>query len=245
MLTDEHVNQFNEQGFCIVKGLFSPEEVKEIQSAMDEVNAAQEKRNAAVFHPHEKNPVFKKVMSSPKITGAAAKMVNGKKVQGLQSAMYYKPPGSLGRDAHQENFYHRTDVGATVTVWMAMDKADPENGAMWGYPGTHKCGILPIVEDKERMNLDTDDNGFKKDRGLACAIPAEYQGKKASLNVEPGDVIFVHNQIIHGSDENSSQDRLRRAFICVYIKEGCEFYQGEHAKRKPIDVESAAMGGIG
>jgi len=245
MINESIIKQFEEQGVYIARGMLSSEEVADIRAAMDQINAAQEKKNSAVFHPHEKHSVFKKIMTLPKITQSAAKLVRGEKVQGLQSAMYFKAPGSLGRDAHQENFYHRTEPGATVTVWMALDKADPDNGAMWGYPGSHREGILPIHEDKERMNLDTGDQGFKKDRGLSCEIPQKYADKKTFLNVEPGDVIFVHNQIIHGSDENRTADRFRRAFICVYIREGCEFYQGDHAKRKPIDVQSAAMGGLG
>ena len=45
-------------------------------------------------------------------------------------------------------FYTRTDrPDDVITVWIAVDRVDVENGALYGFPGSHMQGMVPSKKD--------------------------------------------------------------------------------------------------
>lgn len=237
IISENEIEAFERDGVCILRGIFSPAEVEEMVVETNRLNSRNDNTFMPIFHPHKESAVFRRIMADERIVGSVERIFNGSKIKALQSAMYFKKPGSQGRDVHQENFYHKTERGGTITVWIALDKADRENGTIFAYKGSHREGILPIREIPERLNTETTPDGFKKDRGLCCVVPEQYR-EKTYIEAEPGDVVFIHNHVIHGSEENLSKDRTRRCFIIVYIRDGLPFEAGKYAGRQPIDVYS-------
>ncbi len=47
---------------------------------------------------------------------------------------------------------------------------------------------------------------------------------------------FLHNYLIHGSDNNNSEE-YRRNLLLMYVKQNCEYRKGENAKREEITNE--------
>ena len=58
------------------------------------------------------------------------------------------------------------------------------------------------------------------------------------LNGRKGQVTFIHSHCVHGSEPNTSDTRFRKALLGGYLKDGAHFNEGNHMKRKPIDVYS-------
>jgi phytanoyl-CoA hydroxylase len=126
-----------------------------------------------------------------------------------QSMFYFKPPGARGQDLHQDNFYLRVQPGTCIAAWVAIDAADEQNGTLVVVPGSH---VLPVFcpEKADPSRFFTSDH---------VEVPE-------GMHVEPvllqaGDVLFFNGSLIHGSYENSSADRFRRAFICHYVPASC------------------------
>ena len=67
-----------------------------------------------------------------------------------------------------------------------------------------------------------------------------FKGKLVKTGLRKGQVVFLHSNVVHGSETNDS-DRFRKAFLCGYLKWGSNFATGGHMKRKPIDVGSAKL----
>ena len=55
-------------------------------------------------YPHKISDKISKLFTHPKII-EAVEYVLGDKVNGTQTWAYFKPPGQLGRDMHQNSFY--------------------------------------------------------------------------------------------------------------------------------------------
>ena len=55
-------------------------------------------------YPHKESDILKELLVHPKIIEATELLLGGE-IVGLQTWAYFKPPGQLGRDQHQNIFY--------------------------------------------------------------------------------------------------------------------------------------------
>jgi len=56
---------------------------------------------------------------------------------------------------------------------------------------------------------------------------------KVNLEAKSGDITFLHNFILHGSDKNMS-DNFRTNLLLMYVKKDIDFRVGKSAKRQII-----------
>ncbi len=221
--TSDRARQFEEDGYLVVKGLFSPAEVEEIKEHFTEIhrdgvpgfyepakiNEAADNPNdplnvyPRVVHPHRFDKLSFRYMLHPGVKEVLNDLL-GEDPFAVQSMYYYKPPGSRGQEMHQDQFYLMVQPGTCVAAWTAMDKCDAENGGMMVVPKTNHSDVTcPEEADQEKS--------FTKHY---VRPPA---GKKPLLvEMEPGDTLFFNGAAIHGSGPNRSKDRFRRAFISHY-----------------------------
>jgi phytanoyl-CoA hydroxylase len=123
----------------------------------------------------------------------------------VQTMLYFKPPGSRGQAVHQDNFYLKAEPGTCAAAWMALDRADTENGCLLVVPGSHRWPIL-CTEKADTTQSFTD-----------VTVPVPQQWTAVPVVLEPGDVLFFHGSLVHGSAPNASTDRFRRALIGHYL----------------------------
>ena len=123
----------------------------------------------------------------------------------VQSMLYFKPPGSRGQAVHQDNFYLRAQPGTCVAAWLALDRADADNGCLAVVPGSHRWPILCTAKADTRVSF-TD---------VTVPLPAGVD--PVPVVMDPGDVLFFHGSLVHGSAPNTTADRFRRALIGHYV----------------------------
>ena len=186
------------------------------------------------MYPHKLSEKFQKIFTHPKIIEATEFLLNGK-IDGTQTWCYFKPPGQLGRDMHQNSFYTGCKHNEYLNITIALDNHDEENGAVWNYEGTHRLGILPIEVDEERVK--TNPKNWRNERGKPCVMPEGHDFRKIQGNTRKGDMVLLHSHTVHGSEPNNS-NRFRRSFLAGYSLKGAEFKKGGHMKRTPIDIYS-------
>ena len=75
------------------------------------------------------------------------------------------------------------------------------------------------------------------DNGCIYVLPKSHKPPfhedRVYITAKPGDITFLHNHVIHGSDNNGS-DEFRRNLLLMYVKKNCEFKKGDNAERKVI-----------
>lgn len=128
----------------------------------------------------------------------------------VQTMVYFKPAGSRGQALHQDNFYLRAQPGTCVAAWMSLDVADEANGCMLVVPGSHRWPLL--CTEKADTTLSFTD----------VTVPLPSDTDAVPVRMRPGDVLFFHGSLVHGSMPNSTTDRFRRALIGHYIQAEAE-----------------------
>lgn len=225
LLTEEEVNLYSEE----------LERIRIRRQEHDENNEWGE--YDPFMYPHKESELLTDLMKHPKVIEACEFLMNGK-VFGVQTWAYFKPPGQLGRDMHQNIFYTQCNSNEIINVSIAFDNHDPSNGSVWYLEGSHHLGRLPIEVDEDRTK--SNPKNWKNERGKPCVMPEGHSFPFVDGYLRRGQVALLHSNVVHGSEANSS-DRFRRAFLSGYIKEGTNFAKGNHMKREPIDVGSAKI----
>lgn len=231
-LSAEELRFFDENGYLVRRGVFSRDEIEEMIEHYMAINAqgphpgdfagVPRRTSTDLPDPLEKFPRLIQMhhydektrtwMEDPRLTGPVGAMM-GQRAVLIQTMLYFKPPGARGQSFHQDNLYLRTTPLAAA--WVALDRADEDNGAMLMAKGTHKLGLL------EREDADTDWS-FTSD---ATKMPDGAE--LVPVILDPGDVVYFGGLIVHGSYPNKTKDRFRRSFICHYEGENATKLSGE------------------
>lgn len=184
-------------------------------------------------YPHKLSLLLEKYFAHPKILEAVEYLMDGP-IDGMQDWCYFKPPGQLGRDQHQNAFYTKCGHNEIINTALALDNHDEGNGAVWVYEGSHRLPILPIEVDQERVK--TNPAFWNNERGKPCIMPEGHDFRKLEGVLKKGQVVLLHSHNVHGSETNNS-NRMRRNLLGGYLKRGANFSKGGHMKREPIDMK--------
>jgi len=144
----------------------------------------------------------------------------------MNSMYLNKPPRVDGRHPlHQDLIYFPfRPADRIVGVWTALEKITREKGCLVMVPGSHKgethAHDYPDWEHKNFLFVGVKD------------VDAEG---RVHIEMEPGDTVFFHSNIIHGSGFNRTED-LRRAIAVHFASAHCEDTWG--GKRQMLDEHS-------
>ncbi len=121
------------------------------------------------------------------------------------SNFFIKEPGSEATVGwHQDAYYWPLDPVESLTVWVAFDDVDDENGAMQVLPGSHTGRLVPHVRENSDsvLSLVADLSGFD----TAAA---------RSVQLKRGEISIHSDKLLHWSPGNPS-DRRRAGFTIRY-----------------------------
>lgn len=226
ILTPAHLTQFAELGYCVVEGLFSPDEIAAIEqffenyknvgaavfdddSRFEEIDPA--KRQLRAMHPHRHSAQAKQWALNPRVL-AVLQTLLGRAPLLVQTMYYFKPPGAKGQGMHQDNFYLLAAPHTCIAAWTAIDEAVIENGCLQVVPQSHRKDIYCPSGEAEAW-LSYGDSHIK---------PFPREAKPQPVHVPRGATMFFGGHLIHGSGPNRTKDRSRRTFIGHYIDEASE-----------------------
>lgn len=221
MLNEEQIKQFHQEGYVVLKGLFTNREVQEIKDnfmkmhmngpipgcfvpiSAEEANGDILKQYPRMHHPQKVNEIAFRYMLDPKVMAVLQDLLE-EEALALQSMFYFKPPGAKGQALHQDNYYLGIQPGTCIAAWTAVDPTDEENGCIMVVPGSNQGEIqCPKLADPLLS--------FTKD-----LVEVPHGLKPIPVLMNAGDVLFFNGSVIHGSYPNWSANRFRRAFIAHY-----------------------------
>ena len=185
----------------------------------------------AEMNVHRLGGVFEQIMAQPAILQVMDRLVGGV-ANGLQSQLFFGPPGTKGFHAHQDNEYVEADPACFASAWLALVDVAPANGGLFIYPGTHREGRLPICR---REGEDFDARTGVRDETI---VPAEYA--RRDVVVPRGTVVFLHGYVVHGSYPNHSDGR-RYALLNTYLRPGAAFRPGRTGGRAEHPLPRAPL----
>jgi phytanoyl-CoA hydroxylase len=142
---------------------------------------------------------------------ALAETLLGEPAAADQPEWFNKPPGTNHvTPPHQDNFYFCLTPPSVLTIWLALDRVDAENGCLRYVTGSHLRGFRPHARSSIL--------GFSQ--GI-IDYSAEDFTRERSVFLEPGDAVAHYGMTIHRADANLSAIRHRRSFAMVFKGASC------------------------
>ena len=243
-------NIFERDGFVAVEGFFSDSELIEIEAALDrfirEVNPTlpasdvfyEDKSNLSslkqIQRMHEYDEFFDQLINGK--PRRLAEELLGELVVGKNLQYFNKPP-ALGQATppHQDGHYFMLEPCSALTMWMALDVVDEENGCVRYVRGSHRVGMRPHGR--------TETLGFSQ--GITDFGQAADSRNEVACPAQPGDLLAHHALTIHRADANTSETRSRRALGFIYYGESaCENVQAHEAYQSLLATEMSVAGKI-
>jgi phytanoyl-CoA hydroxylase len=239
---DDYVH-YRAHGFLIVRGLLEADELQQLLDHVDDLIAGRiDVPGAAAFGDDNKTPearldqllrihmlhrrleIHERFMLHPRILDVVAALV-GPDVLALQTMLFVKRPGSPGQGYHQDSFHIITQPDTLIGAWVALDRADTENGCLWVTAGSQHEPVYPDADETAGHGGDllladipsiagADDPD--ESRNELTPVAAKYAGREVPAVLDPGDVVFFHGHVLHRSHANRSTTRSRRSFVAHY-----------------------------
>lgn len=230
---------FSEQGFLLVRGLVSPEDVGELVTHTENLLSGRETIPGTpapsftnpdgqaeywlrIHMLHRKLAIHERFLLHPRILDVLEALI-GPDVLALQTMLFFKRPGQPGQGYHQDSYYIPTFPDTLCGAWLAIDRADEENGCMWMTVGSQHAPVYPDT-DNVSPNGHTGLHDLEPIVGASHTDEAKnglarvargYAGREVAVIAEPGDVVFFGGHILHRSHSNRAS-RPRRAFVGHY-----------------------------
>lgn len=213
---------FAENGYYIAKGVFNGDVLKGLESDFDrivdqlvqsgeEINARWsgpemerlETQKLKVLHTHNVQQYSARWMSAmldPNFL-AATTAILGPDVILHHTKLFYKPSEEGAPfPMHQDWTYFPSLQDTMMAGIVHVSEATDEMGCLRVYPGTHKLG-------RQEGTSGQFENEVLEKYPLENAIP---------LEAEPGDVVFFHYFLIHGSMPNRSSKPRKTVLVQLH-----------------------------
>jgi hypothetical protein len=244
-----YISEFRRDGYAIIRGLFSPDEIAAIAAVTDQVWAEGIGHGRSFRHgnllydvvsgeagdpivrlvqwPSYHQPTLNRVRLDRRFAALLEPLI-GPDLKQIINQVHWKAPGPLGDFAwHQDSrsrrpaSAYRNLADSYVQTGLAIDPHNPEAGGMRFVPRSHVRGDLGLDCSKKALGTAPTDRALD-DAGLSA-------GDAIDLVLEPGDLAIWSPYLVHASGHNQASHR-RRFYINGYVRaQDCD--RGEWAFR--------------
>ena len=208
-LTKEQVDFYHKQGYLLhKKPLFSQEKLAKLTDIFEEhLEEKGDKLSDELDTPHFRDERLLEYLLSDEALDLVESLIGPDIV--LWSSHFICKDPYKGRTTpwHEDSAFWngRFDkYDNIVTIWLAIDRSNKENGCMQVIPGTHTNGF------SEYEDVDNTDNTFH-----AQIIDID-DSKAVHFELERGECSLHDSRIMHGADANKSPYR-RCGYTMRYI----------------------------
>lgn len=219
----EQVQSFHKDGYVIIKGFCSKAEVDRMYSTAIEDDAMN--KNALLLNDQTGkktklslwftpgNDVFGYLTRSEKMIHSVAQLLDSEApVCHFHSKLMQKEPKVGGAwEWHQDyGYWYKNQFmfpDQLLSVMVALTKANKENGCLQVIKGSHKLGRVNHGFAGEQVGAD-----------MTMVNNALQTMEHVYVELEPGDALFFHSNILHRSEANLS-DYPRWSIISCYCSQ--------------------------
>ncbi|XPV69137.1 MAG: phytanoyl-CoA dioxygenase family protein [Halarcobacter sp.] len=218
-LSQEQLDQFNKDGFIIIKS-FAKEELCDeilkkaknhlekktapIESEQEYMSLNEDKITVRRLRQvYDREEIFKEWMTNLDIRPMLKQVLNDTPVLTLahhNSIMTKLPHESTRTFWHQDRRYWNFENDDLVSVWLALDEEFLENGLLEFIPGTHKINF-------EKSSFDEDSNFVDENE-----YNQEIIKNRVHQNLEKGDIVLFHCKTLHHASKNNT-DKAKISFV--------------------------------
>lgn len=232
LITKDQVGDFHQDGFILLKSIFDEEEIgllKKTATADRELDKHSFGRadgeggtiRLSLWN-HPGNNIYGMFARCKRIVDNVEQLLDDE-VYHYHSKMILKDPEVGGAWAWHQDYGYWYQNGVLfpdmVSVFIAVDKATRENGCLQVIKGSHRMGRVDhiLTGDQAGANQERVEQALKRMDLIYCEM-------------DPGDAIFFHSNLLHRSDQNRSPNP-RWSLICCYNAAHNDPYKESHHPR--------------
>lgn len=236
-LTADERRKFDEDGFYIRRALFSPDEAAAMLAAVQSDPLVKEHMfdrrdneglaTRAVQWNHPGNSTYGIGGRSRRVVEPVETLM-GSEIYHWHSKVTAKDAGVGGAwEWHQDyGYWYLTGClyPDMISVMVALDPSVAANGCLKVLRGSHKLGRLDHVRDK---------SGQAKADSERIAW-AESRHEQVLCELQPGDTMFFHCNLLHSSESNKSDQRRWLLTYCYNAAANEPFIKTHNPMYSPL-----------
>ncbi|MBV9155495.1 MAG: phytanoyl-CoA dioxygenase family protein [Acidobacteriaceae bacterium] len=231
-LTDRFIEQYERDGFVLARKMFDQEEIDLLRRAAKEDRELDQHsfgkgdgeggtvRLSLWNHPGD--TLYGMFARCETIVNSAEKLLGGE-VYHYHSKMIMKDAKVGGAWTWHQDYGYWYQNGVLFPLLcsasIAVDAATKENGCLQVLRGSHLMGRIDHILTGDQAGAD-----------LERVHEAEKRLELVYVEMDPGDVVFFHANMLHRSDQNRS-DKPRWSMICCYNAARNDPYKEAHHPR--------------
>jgi ectoine hydroxylase len=228
----EVLEQYERDGYVVAKQMFSRQEIDLLRRAakedrqLDQHSFGKGDGEGGVVRlslwNHPGDTIYGMFARCESIVNSAETLLEGE-VYHYHSKMIMKDAKVGGAWAWHQDYGYWYQNGVLfpllTSAFIAVDAATRENGCMQVLKGSHHLGRIEHVLTGDQAGAD-----------LERVKEVEKRLELVHVEMEPGDVLFFHANLLHRSDQNRSENP-RWAMICCYNAARNDPYKEAHHPR--------------
>ena len=221
-VTDDEIAALRRDGFLLVKGLSSVEEIESLRGPFDRLFSERRGWNAGdlfdmveidnaqqdlALPQHVRPSKYEPLLRQSKLASSArwiAEQILGPKLENdLEHAVYKPPFTGAATPWHQDDAFHRKGSGVpeSISIWMPLQDVTLENGCMQYIRGSNLGPLYPHRSPRNDPRIHGLETVSIPDLSNCVAVP-----------VHAGDGVIHLSRTLHSAGVNRS-DQPRRAYV--------------------------------
>ena len=242
-LNKAEVEQFHKDGFVIRKQFFSKEEIDKLyriaigdqvirENALD-LNDQTGKKTKLTLWFQPGDDIYSLMIRSERMVNSVKELLDSDSpVCHFHTKLMQKEPKVGGAwEWHQDyGYWYKNQFlfpDQLVSVMIALTEANKANGCLQVIKGSHKMGRVNHGFSGEQVGAD-----------MTMVNHALETMEHVYVELEPGDALFFHSNILHRSEANTS-DKPRWSIISCYNSLSNPAYNDESTSwREPVSIVS-------
>jgi len=233
MIPKEHICKYHDQGFLLLDGIFTQEEIDSMNQELpiflkDNGPRKVKESNGEIrsyYGVHQVNDMYRKISCDKRLINPIMQILESK-VYIYQTKINFKK-GLKGEwwEWHQDYPYWKIEDGMTsprvLSAMIYLDDVTEFNGPLMVIPGSHKAGIAAFDNKSYSEQNDESDKDAWTGKNLKYTIDKTILEKGFNENNvvstagKAGSVLLFHGNIFHGSNCNMSP-LDRKTLIVTY-----------------------------
>jgi hypothetical protein len=230
------LDEYGRNGFVIARGMFNRTEIDLLQRAakedreLDQHSFGRKDGEGGLVRlslwNHPGDAIYGMFARCESIVNSAEILLGGE-VYHYHSKMIMKDAKVGGAWAWHQDYGYWYENGVLfpdlTSAFLAVDPATRENGCMQVLSGSHLMGRVTHI-------LTGDQAGADPERVLEAQkrLPLVY------VEMDPGDVLFFHANLLHRSDQNRSEKPRWAMISCYNAARNDPYKEAHHPRYTPL-----------
>jgi ectoine hydroxylase len=243
-LREAEVARYHQDGYVLIKGMLAPEEAGLLGRAaredrvLDQHSYGQADGEGGTVRlslwNHPTDTIYGMIARSESLVGAVEKLLDGE-VYHYHSKMIMKDAKIGGAWTWHQDYGYWYQNGVLfpllTSAFIAVDRASKQNGCLQVIRGSHHLGRIEHI-------LSGDQAGADPERVERILERLEL----VHVEMEPGDTLFFHANLLHRSDQNQSANPRWSMICCYNAARNNPYKESHHPRYTPLEkVPDAAI----